>query len=93
MFVCVQPAEELQLVWCKLLTEALSALWTSSVTSDPDRWLKWDPLTPECHLAPKLPHERNTMVPAFFIFTVGLGNFMKSKYCYVTIDCFRGQHY
>lgn len=59
-----RPAEELQLVWCKLLTEALSALWTSSVTSDPDRWLKWDPLTPECHLAPKLPHERNTMGPA-----------------------------
>uniref|UniRef100_A0A665VA47 Midasin n=1 Tax=Echeneis naucrates TaxID=173247 RepID=A0A665VA47_ECHNA len=42
-----RPAEELQFVWCELLSEALAALWTSCVTSDPDRWLKWDPLNPE----------------------------------------------
>uniref|UniRef100_A0A8C4E8F0 Midasin n=1 Tax=Dicentrarchus labrax TaxID=13489 RepID=A0A8C4E8F0_DICLA len=42
-----RPAEELQFVWCELLSEALAALWTSSVTSDPDLWLKWDPLRPE----------------------------------------------
>uniref|UniRef100_A0A3Q3NKD3 Midasin n=1 Tax=Labrus bergylta TaxID=56723 RepID=A0A3Q3NKD3_9LABR len=42
-----RPSEELQFVWCELLSEALSALWTSSVTSDPDLWLKWDPLRPE----------------------------------------------
>uniref|UniRef100_A0A665V9V2 Midasin n=1 Tax=Echeneis naucrates TaxID=173247 RepID=A0A665V9V2_ECHNA len=40
-------ADELQFVWCELLSEALAALWTSCVTSDPDRWLKWDPLNPE----------------------------------------------
>ncbi|XP_030636974.1 midasin [Chanos chanos] len=42
-----RPAEELQLVWCELLSEALAALWCSSVTSDPERWLKWSPLGPE----------------------------------------------
>uniref|UniRef100_A0A674E141 Midasin n=1 Tax=Salmo trutta TaxID=8032 RepID=A0A674E141_SALTR len=42
-----QPAEELQFVWCDLLSEALAALWSSSVTSDPERWLKWDPLCSE----------------------------------------------
>uniref|UniRef100_A0A674E0K9 Midasin n=1 Tax=Salmo trutta TaxID=8032 RepID=A0A674E0K9_SALTR len=39
-----QPVEELQFVWCDLLSEALWALWSSSVTADPERWLKWDPL-------------------------------------------------
>ena len=52
----LQPAEELQFVWCELLSEALAALWTSSVTSDPDRWLKWDPVNPETKLTPKLHH-------------------------------------
>ncbi|CAB1340438.1 unnamed protein product, partial [Coregonus sp. 'balchen'] len=42
-----RPVEELQFVWCDLLSEALSALWSSSVTSDPERWLKWDPMCPE----------------------------------------------
>uniref|UniRef100_A0A8C3A899 Midasin n=1 Tax=Cyclopterus lumpus TaxID=8103 RepID=A0A8C3A899_CYCLU len=42
-----RPAEELQFVWCELLSEALGALWTSSVTSDPNLWLKWDPLSPK----------------------------------------------
>uniref|UniRef100_A0A674E136 Midasin n=1 Tax=Salmo trutta TaxID=8032 RepID=A0A674E136_SALTR len=42
-----QPVEELQFVWCDLLSEALWALWSSSVTADPERWLKWDPLCPE----------------------------------------------
>uniref|UniRef100_A0A8C3A4W9 Midasin n=1 Tax=Cyclopterus lumpus TaxID=8103 RepID=A0A8C3A4W9_CYCLU len=37
----------LQFVWCELLSEALGALWTSSVTSDPNLWLKWDPLSPK----------------------------------------------
>uniref|UniRef100_A0A3Q3JWH6 Midasin n=1 Tax=Monopterus albus TaxID=43700 RepID=A0A3Q3JWH6_MONAL len=46
----------LQFVWCELLSEALAALWNSSVTSDPDRWLKWDPLNPETQQGPKLPH-------------------------------------
>uniref|UniRef100_A0A8C4E441 Midasin n=1 Tax=Dicentrarchus labrax TaxID=13489 RepID=A0A8C4E441_DICLA len=48
------PAEELQFVWCELLSEALAALWTSSVTSDPDLWLKWDPLRPETQPGPAL---------------------------------------
>uniref|UniRef100_A0A3Q2D7A0 Midasin n=1 Tax=Cyprinodon variegatus TaxID=28743 RepID=A0A3Q2D7A0_CYPVA len=39
--------EKLPLVWCELLSEALAALWTCSVTSDPDRWLRWDPVHPE----------------------------------------------
>lgn len=34
-------------MWCDLLSEALAALWSSSVTSDPERWLKWDPLCSE----------------------------------------------
>ncbi|XP_016311670.1 midasin-like [Sinocyclocheilus anshuiensis] len=45
-----QPVEELPLVWCELLSETLAALWSSSVTSDPDRWLKWNPLNPEEHM-------------------------------------------
>ncbi|XP_044025553.1 midasin [Siniperca chuatsi] len=59
-----RPAEELQFVWCELLSEALAALWTSSVTSDPDRWLKWDPLRPETQPAPKLHHGADNMGPA-----------------------------
>ncbi|XP_051908078.1 midasin isoform X2 [Hippocampus zosterae] len=42
-----RPVEELPFVWCELLSEALAALWTNSATSDPDRWLKWNPLNPE----------------------------------------------
>ncbi|KAG9282412.1 midasin isoform X2 [Astyanax mexicanus] len=42
-----RPVEELQLVWCELLSETLTSLWNSSVTSDPERWLKWSPLSPE----------------------------------------------
>uniref|UniRef100_A0A8C2BQ53 Midasin n=1 Tax=Cyprinus carpio TaxID=7962 RepID=A0A8C2BQ53_CYPCA len=41
---------ELPLVWCELLSETLAALWSGSVTSDPDRWLKWNPLNPEEHM-------------------------------------------
>uniref|UniRef100_A0A9R1SM52 Midasin n=2 Tax=Cyprinus carpio TaxID=7962 RepID=A0A9R1SM52_CYPCA len=44
------PVEELPLVWCELLSETLAALWSGSVTSDPDRWLKWNPLNPEEHM-------------------------------------------
>ncbi|XP_065113160.1 midasin [Paramisgurnus dabryanus] len=44
-----RPVEELPLVWCELLSETLAALWSGSVTSDPDRWLKWNPLNPEEH--------------------------------------------
>uniref|UniRef100_A0A3Q3KQG4 Midasin n=1 Tax=Mastacembelus armatus TaxID=205130 RepID=A0A3Q3KQG4_9TELE len=56
VYISAVPAEELQFVWCDLLSEALAALWTSSVTSDPDRWLKWDPLSPETQKDPKLSH-------------------------------------
>ncbi|TMS12010.1 hypothetical protein E3U43_016968 [Larimichthys crocea] len=59
-----RPAEELQFVWCELLSEALAALWTSSVTSDPDLWLKWDPLRAETQPAPKLHHGADNMGPA-----------------------------
>ncbi|KAF4099466.1 hypothetical protein G5714_019592 [Onychostoma macrolepis] len=45
-----RPVEELPLVWCELLSETLAALWSGSVTSDPDRWLKWNPLNPEEHM-------------------------------------------
>ncbi|XP_067097253.1 midasin [Osmerus mordax] len=48
-----RPSEELQFVWCELLSEALASLWSSSVTSDPERWLKWDPLNPETQMAAK----------------------------------------
>ncbi|XP_062266826.1 midasin [Platichthys flesus] len=59
-----RPSEDLQFVWCDLLSEALSALWTSYVTSSPDRWLKWDPLNPETKPGPKLPHGADNMGPA-----------------------------
>ncbi|XP_069561962.1 midasin [Brachyistius frenatus] len=59
-----KPAEELPLVWCELLSEALAALWTCSVTSDPDRWLRWDPLSPETQPGPKLHHKADNMGPA-----------------------------
>ncbi|KAM3861280.1 midasin [Diretmus argenteus] len=59
-----RPAEELQFVWCDLLSEALAALWTSSVTSDPDRWLKWDPMCPETQTSSKSHHAADNMGPA-----------------------------
>ncbi|XP_060907246.1 midasin [Labrus mixtus] len=59
-----RPSEELQFVWCELLSEALSALWTSSVTSDPDLWLKWDPLRPETRQALKLHQGADSKGPA-----------------------------
>lgn len=52
-------------MWCELLSEALAALWSSSVTSDPDLWLKWDPLRPESQPAPKLHHGADHMVLTF----------------------------
>lgn len=63
----LQPVEELQFVWCELLSEALAALWSSSVTSDPDLWLKWDPLRPESQPVPKPRHGADHMVRAFNI--------------------------
>ncbi|XP_029902559.1 midasin isoform X2 [Myripristis murdjan] len=59
-----RPTEELQFVWCELLSEALAALWTSSVTSDPDRWLKWDPLCPETQTVTKSHHGADNLGPA-----------------------------
>uniref|UniRef100_A0A3Q1FB83 Midasin AAA ATPase 1 n=1 Tax=Acanthochromis polyacanthus TaxID=80966 RepID=A0A3Q1FB83_9TELE len=59
-----RPAEELPLVWCELLSEALAALWTCSVTSEPNRWLKWDPLSPDNEPNPKLHHGADNMGPA-----------------------------
>ncbi len=50
-------------MWCELLSEALATLWTSSVTSDPDLWLKWDPLRPETQTALKLHHGADNVVP------------------------------
>ncbi|KAM4633655.1 midasin [Polymixia lowei] len=58
-----RPAEELQFVWCDLLSEALAALWNSSVTSDPDRWLKWDLLSPEPQVTNKSHHGTDTTGP------------------------------
>lgn len=49
-------------MWCDLLSEALAALWSSSVTSDPDRWLKWDPVTPACPETQKLHSRAEHMV-------------------------------
>ncbi|KAM9840331.1 midasin [Aulostomus maculatus] len=59
-----RPAEEIQFVWCELLSEALAALWTNRVTSNADCWLRWDPLNPETQLAPKLHHGADDMGPA-----------------------------
>lgn len=30
-------------MWCELLSQALAAIWSSSVAVDPNPWLKWDP--------------------------------------------------
>lgn len=57
-----QPAEELPFAWCDVLSEALAALWNSSVTSDPERWLKWDPLCPEGQVSSKSPLGPDNMV-------------------------------
>ncbi|KAM4522940.1 midasin [Odontesthes bonariensis] len=57
-------AEELPLVWSELLSEALAALWSCSVTSDPDRWLKWNPLIPETQPGPKLQPGADNTGPA-----------------------------
>ncbi|XP_041831629.1 LOW QUALITY PROTEIN: midasin [Melanotaenia boesemani] len=57
-------AEEVPLVWSELLSEAVAALWTCSVTSDPDRWLNWDPLTPETQPRAPLHHRAEIMGPA-----------------------------
>ncbi|KAL2081973.1 hypothetical protein ACEWY4_021791 [Coilia grayii] len=46
-----RPVEALQFVWCELLSEVLVAFWSSSVTSNPERWLKWSPLSPDEHKA------------------------------------------
>ncbi|XP_018599206.2 midasin isoform X2 [Scleropages formosus] len=42
-----RPAEELQFISCEMLSEVLGACWSCSVTSDPERWLKWSPQCPE----------------------------------------------
>uniref|UniRef100_A0A3Q4MRM4 Midasin n=1 Tax=Neolamprologus brichardi TaxID=32507 RepID=A0A3Q4MRM4_NEOBR len=62
--ICVifQPAEELPFVWCELLSEALSSLWTCSITSNPEHWLKWDPLNPETQTDPKQHQGTDNMV-------------------------------
>lgn len=39
----LQPSDELQFVWCELLSQVLAAIWSSSVAADPNPWLKWDP--------------------------------------------------
>ncbi|KAM6915471.1 midasin [Xenentodon cancila] len=57
-------AEELLLVWCELVSEALAALWTCGVTSDPDRWLKWDPASRETQPHLKTNHGAEHMGPA-----------------------------
>ncbi|XP_056150027.1 midasin [Lampris incognitus] len=58
-----RPAEELQFVWCELLSEALAAMWNNSVTSDPDRWLQWNPLCSETQLTTKSRHGTDSTGP------------------------------
>ncbi|XP_070405869.1 midasin isoform X3 [Nothobranchius furzeri] len=59
-----QLSEDTTSVWCELLAETLTALWTCSVSSDPDRWLRWDPSGPEPRPGPKLSSGLNNMGPA-----------------------------
>lgn len=66
-------------MWCELLSEALAALWSSSVTSDPDRWLKWNPLRPESLEAPKLHSKAEHMVS-------GLPHMMLTLFC-LSLSC------
>uniref|UniRef100_A0A087Y7X1 Midasin n=1 Tax=Poecilia formosa TaxID=48698 RepID=A0A087Y7X1_POEFO len=44
--------EKIPLVWCDLVSEALAALWSCSVTSDPTRWLRWNLVDPETQKDP-----------------------------------------
>ncbi|KAJ7341746.1 hypothetical protein JRQ81_006597 [Phrynocephalus forsythii] len=46
-------AEEMSLLWSELVSSALAFLWTSTVTTDPERWLSWDPRSKEEKKMPK----------------------------------------
>nr|XP_057921265.1 midasin [Doryrhamphus excisus] len=59
-----KPVEELQFVWCELLSAALAALWTNGAASEPDRWQKWDPLNADRELQPKTRGGVKNMGPA-----------------------------
>lgn len=43
-------------MWCELLSQALAAIWSSSVATDPNLWLKWDPQRLEDQPASKKHH-------------------------------------
>ncbi|XP_072854872.2 midasin isoform X1 [Pogona vitticeps] len=46
-------AEEISLLWSELVSSALALFWTSTVTTDPERWLSWHPLSKEEKKMPK----------------------------------------
>uniref|UniRef100_A0A8D2PY94 Midasin n=1 Tax=Varanus komodoensis TaxID=61221 RepID=A0A8D2PY94_VARKO len=46
-------AEEISLLWSDLVSAALAAFWSSTVTLDPQRWLSWQPLSVEGKKMPK----------------------------------------
>ncbi|XP_062980947.1 midasin [Elgaria multicarinata webbii] len=46
-------AEEISLLWSELVSAALAAFWSSTVTLDPQRWLSWQPLSMEEKKMPK----------------------------------------
>ncbi|XP_060128572.1 midasin isoform X2 [Zootoca vivipara] len=46
-------AEEIYLVWSELVNAALVAFWSSVVTTNPERWLTWQPLSVEEKKMPK----------------------------------------
>ncbi|XP_007570662.1 midasin isoform X2 [Poecilia formosa] len=56
--------EKIPLVWCDLVSEALAALWSCSVTSDPTRWLRWNLVDPETQKDPTPRPGAENMGPA-----------------------------
>lgn len=63
-------------MWCELLSETLAALWSGSVTSDPERWLKWSPLSVEEDTKKRF---RSLLGPSDTVRVCGCGQKKKKK--------------
>uniref|UniRef100_A0A803SWY9 Midasin n=1 Tax=Anolis carolinensis TaxID=28377 RepID=A0A803SWY9_ANOCA len=51
--LCQVSTEEISLLWSELVSGALVAFWNSTVTSNPERWLSWQPLSKAEEKRPK----------------------------------------
>ncbi|XP_053143364.1 midasin isoform X2 [Hemicordylus capensis] len=46
-------SEEISLLWSELVSAALESFWSSTVTTDPEHWLAWQPISMEERKMPK----------------------------------------